>query len=64
VIFSVVALPLTYFPILLIAGDREFMGEHANGRLAKTVGWAYFVLLMVVAIAAIPLLIATNAGGG
>lgn len=64
VIFSVVALPLTYFPILLIAGDREFMGDHANGRLAKTVGWAYFVLLMVVAIAAIPLLIATNAGGG
>jgi Mn2+/Fe2+ NRAMP family transporter len=64
VIFSVVALPLTYFPILLIAGDRKFMGEHANGRFAKTVGWAYFVLLMVVAVAAIPLLIATNAGGG
>lgn len=64
VIFSVVALPLTYFPVLLIAGDREFMGEHANGRFANTVGWAYFVLLCVVALAAIPLLIATNAGGG
>lgn len=64
VIFSVVALPLTYFPILLIAADREFMGDYANGRFANIAGWTYFVILIIVAIAAIPLLIATNAGGG
>lgn len=64
VIFSVVALPLTYFPVLLIAGDPEYMGEHANGRFAKIAGWSYFVLICVVAVVAIPLLIATNAGGG
>lgn len=64
VIFSVVALPLTYFPILLIAADHEFMGDYANGRFANIVGWTYFVILIIVAIAAIPLLIATNAGGG
>ena len=35
VIFSVVALPLTYLPALLIARDRTFMGDHANGILAE-----------------------------
>ena len=30
VIFSVVALPLTYLPILLVANDRTYMGSHAQ----------------------------------
>jgi manganese transport protein len=64
VVFSVVALPLTYLPVLLIAGDRSFMGDHANGRLATFLGWLYFVVIVVLALAAIPLLLATNAGGG
>ena len=64
VIFSVVALPLTYLPILLIAGDRSFMGEHANGRFAATIGWIYFGVIIVLAVASIPLLLITNGGGG
>jgi manganese transport protein len=64
VVFSVVALPLTYLPILMIAGDRSFMGEHANGRLAAALGWAYFAVIVVLAIVAVPLLLATNGGGG
>lgn len=64
VVFAVVALPLTYLPILMIAGDRSFMGEHANGRVSTVLGWAYFALIVVLAIAAIPLLLATNGGGG
>jgi manganese transport protein len=64
VVFSVVALPLTYLPVLLIAGDRSFMGEHANGIVARTLGWLYFVIIFVLALAAIPLLLATNGGGG
>jgi Mn2+/Fe2+ NRAMP family transporter len=64
VVLSVVALPLTYLPVLLIARDRTFMGEHVNGRFAGTLGWGYFGLIMIVAVAAIPLLLATNAGGG
>ena len=43
VIFSVVALPLTYLPILLIANDPDYMGEHRNGRFANALGWIYFV---------------------
>jgi Mn2+/Fe2+ NRAMP family transporter len=64
VVFSVVALPLTYLPILLIAGDRSFMGQHANGRFAAALGWAYFAVIVVLAFAAVPLLLATNGGGG
>jgi Mn2+/Fe2+ NRAMP family transporter len=64
VIFAVVALPLTYLPILLIAGDRSFMGEHTNGPFSRTLGWIYLALIVVLAIAAIPLLLATNGGGG
>jgi manganese transport protein len=32
VIFSAVALPLTYLPILIVANDPEYMGEHVNGQ--------------------------------
>jgi manganese transport protein len=64
VIFAVVALPMTYLPILMIAGDRSFMGEHANGRISTALGWIYFAIIVVLAIAAIPLLLATNGGGG
>jgi manganese transport protein len=64
VVLAVVALPLTYFPILVIAGDRSFMGEHANGRLSTTLGWIYFAVIIVLAVSAIPLLLMTNGGGG
>jgi Mn2+/Fe2+ NRAMP family transporter len=62
VIFSVVALPLTYVPILLVANDRAYMGRYRNGRLGNALGLVYLVVIMVVALTAIPLLILTNAG--
>jgi manganese transport protein len=64
VIFSVVALPLTYLPVLLIARDRTFMGDHANGILGNVIGWLYFVIILVVALAAIPLMLITQGGSG
>ncbi len=64
VIFSVVALPLTYLPILLIANDRTYMGPNTNGRLANVLGVVYFVIILLVAVAAIPLLVLTNGGQG
>ena len=30
VIFSVVALPLTYLPILLVANDKAYMGRYTQ----------------------------------
>ena len=64
VIFSVLALPLTYLPILLVANDRAYMGNHANGLIANILGIGYFVVILVVALSAIPLLIITNVGQG
>jgi manganese transport protein len=64
VIFAAVALPLTYFPVLLVANDRHIMGKHANGPLANGLGLIYLVILTVVALGAIPLLIITNGGQG
>jgi len=64
VVFAVVALPMTYLPILMIAGDHSFMGEHVNGRISSLLGWLYFALIVVLAIVAVPLLLATNGGGG
>ena len=62
VIFSVVALPLTYVPILLVANDRSYMGRYGNGRVANVLGLVYLIVIMLVALTAIPLMILTNAG--
>jgi Mn2+/Fe2+ NRAMP family transporter len=62
IVFSAVALPLTYFPILVVANDPGYMGESRNSRVTNALGTVYLVLLTVVALAAIPLMIATKAG--
>jgi manganese transport protein len=64
VIFSVVALPLTYLPILLVANDRAYMGSQVNGKLANVMGGVYFVVIVLIAISAIPLMLITNGGQG
>ena len=45
IVFSAMALPLTYFPILVVANDRTYMGEHVNGRLANTLGTVYLFVV-------------------
>ena len=62
VIFSVVALPLTYIPILLVANDKSYMGRYGNGRLANVLGLFYLVVIMIVALTAVPLMLLTNVG--
>ena len=62
VVFSAVALPLTYFPILVVANDPDYMGDHANGRLANALGTVYLILVIVASVAAIPLMLVTKAG--
>ena len=62
VILSVVALPLTYIPILLVANDPMYMGRYRNKRLANVLGLVYLVVIMVVALSAVPLMILTNLG--
>jgi len=62
VIFSVVALPLTYIPILLVANDKSYMGSYRNGRLANAFGVVYLLVIMAVALSAVPLMVLTNVG--
>ena len=62
VVFSAVALPLTYFPILVVANDPDYMGRYVNGRFANALGTAYLVVIAVAAVAAIPLMIWTRLG--
>ena len=64
VVFSVVALPLTYLPIFLVANDRAYMGTHVNGRVANLFGLLYLAIIVVVALTAIPLMILTNGETG
>jgi Mn2+/Fe2+ NRAMP family transporter len=62
VVFSAVALPLTYFPILVIANDPDYMREATNGKLANALGTLFLVAVVVAAAAAIPLMLITKAG--
>jgi manganese transport protein len=62
VVFSAMALPLTYLPILVVANDRTYMGRHTNGRMANSLGTCYLVIILVVSVAAIPLMVITKAG--
>jgi Mn2+/Fe2+ NRAMP family transporter len=62
VVFSAVAIPLTYFPILVVANDPDYMGEHVNGRLANALGSVFLVVIGVAALAAIPLMVVTRMG--
>jgi manganese transport protein len=59
-----VALPLTFLPILLVANDPVYMGRYRNGRVSNALGILYFVLILAIALTAIPLLIFTNGGTG
>jgi Mn2+/Fe2+ NRAMP family transporter len=62
IVLSAAALPLTYFPILVIANDPDYMGEHVNGRLLNALGTLYLVALVVISVATIPLIIITKGG--
>lgn len=64
VVFSAVAMPFTFLPLLLTANDRQEMGQHVNGVFARTLGWFYMALICVIAVAAPVLLLVTNGGSG
>jgi len=64
VVFSAIALPLTYFPILVVANDPDYLGEHVNGPVANAIGVVYLVVITVAALAAIPLMVVTSMGQG
>ena len=64
VLFSILVLPLTYLPLLLLSGDKQYMGKYANGPVARALGWIYFVVITIAAVAALPLFFLTSGGNG
>jgi manganese transport protein len=62
VIFSVIVMPLTYLPILLIAKDEKIMGQYKNKPWATKLGWVGLAIVTAVAVAAVPLMIITQRG--
>jgi manganese transport protein len=63
VVFAVVVLPFTYYPILRLADDRKMMGKHVNSPAIRVLGWFYFGVICLAA-AAVPLMIITRMGQG
>jgi len=61
-VFSAVVLPLTYLPILIVANDRDYLGDRVNGPVANALGILYLVIIVAVALAAIPLMVITGMG--
>ena len=62
VVFSAIALPLTYLPILIVANDSGYMGENVNGAGTNEAATVYLVIILLASLAAIPLMIVTAAG--
>jgi len=64
VIFAVVVLPFTYYPILKVADDKQVMGKHVNSPVIRYLGWIYLALIAAAAVSAVPLMIVTHSGNG
>jgi manganese transport protein len=62
VVFGMVVMPLTYYPIMRVAMDRGIMKNHVNSRSDTAVGILFLILIAVAALAAIPLTILTHSG--
>ncbi|HKN88503.1 MAG TPA: divalent metal cation transporter, partial [Nitrospiraceae bacterium] len=62
IIFGMVVMPLTYYPILRTAADRNIMGKHVNSKMVSFLGLIFLVLITAAAAAAIPLMVLTHGG--
>ena len=62
VVLGAAAIPLTYFPVLIVANDRSYMGRWVNGKVSNTLGVLLLVVMTVTSLATLPLLFATKAG--
>ena len=60
-VLSAAALPLTFFPVLIVANDPAFVGDKTNGRVTNLVATVLLVVMVGVSIATIPLMIVTRA---
>jgi len=62
VVLGAAAIPLTYFPIIVVANDRAHMGRHVNRRWMNALGAVFLAVMLIVSVVTVPLLFATKAG--
>ena len=62
VVFGMVLMPFTYYPILRVAADKNVMGKYVNGTVNTVVGIIFLVLITIAGAAAIPLMLLTHSG--
>jgi manganese transport protein len=62
IVFGMVVMPFTYYPILRTASDKNVMGKHVNRKFDDIIGGIVLVLLTIAALAAIPLMVLTHSG--
>jgi len=55
-------MPLTYYPILRVAADKNVMGKYVNSKFDTIIGIVFLLLVTAAAVAAIPLMILTHSG--
>src|SRR3954471_2309492 len=62
IVFGMVVMPFTYYPILRIACDKNVMGKHVNSKFDDVIGGIVLILVTISALAAIPLMVLTHSG--
>ncbi|NHN54651.1 divalent metal cation transporter [Calidifontibacter sp. DB0510] len=62
VVLGAAAIPLTFLPVLVIANDRDYLGDQVNGRFANVMGVVFLAVTVVVSVVTLPLLFWTRGG--
>ena len=62
VVSSIIVIPFSYLPLLLIANDRKYMGSQVNGRFTNILGIGSYAIVVIAAIAAVPLYLLSSGG--
>jgi Mn2+/Fe2+ NRAMP family transporter len=62
IVLSAAAIPLTYFPILVIANDESYMGDKTNSKFSNALAFTFLLILVVASLATVPLMIITKMG--
>jgi Mn2+/Fe2+ NRAMP family transporter len=59
-VFSAAAIPLTFFPILIVANDPDYVGDKTNSRFTNLIAVLLLIVMVIISLATIPLLIITR----
>lgn len=62
IVLAAAALPLTYFPILVVANDPTYVRHRTNSRGLNALAVVYLFLLVMISVATIPVMIWSRAG--